>query len=69
MTHTQITITQDGGTTPTSLGGIVIKGTMVIAAKEETISKDLILTKDLKVKVSDNNQPKNKEVEVVAKIA
>src|ERR1044072_3131325 len=67
MTHIQTTITKDGETTQTSLRGSGIKAIMQIVAKAETITKSLIRIKDRKAKVSNNNRPKSKVVEVAAR--
>src|ERR1044072_456533 len=67
MTHIQTTTTKDGETIQISLGGIGIKAIIQIVVKEEITTKRIIRTKDLKAKVSDNNRPKSKVVEVAVR--
>src|ERR1044072_964016 len=67
MIHTQIITIKDGETIQIFLGGIVIKAMLRTVFKEATIIKRIFRIKDLKAKVSGNNQPKSKVVEVVVR--
>src|ERR1044072_7689554 len=63
----QTTTTRDGETIQIFLGEIGIKAIMRTMVKEETITKRIIRIKDLKAKVSGNNRPKSKVVEVAVR--